>query len=816
MPQQASIIISKLGVHAVASPAADHVRGLLCLKVTIPRESEGRQGCRLALFPSTPPRLLSIPALYPLPIPLSLLRSSTASNLTVASSLLALPASTSYPPVSHPSPGARPYIDTSKSTGQVYIVVDPISANRRSSGRVEGKSEWLVVVEFEVDLSGRADEMLKIVVPLPKCLDNVIRLKILPPSPSSTAEVSVKTEPKLLALPATAFASSLPRAGRIGGEEDWEDGEDPAVIAEEQEMDDEDDGEGSWLEGKFQSTEMLRLEWTYSAPQPPPIPTLRVQPIWDRRRPTIAVTYEAQVASTSALTLDASLPTGWGWSEILIHADNLVSWRADTGLEWRSQQDDTQDPDDSFSTVVSGRSGRSGRRSSMSFGKAMEQSLPSSPDELPADDFSFEVSGLTSGPAPPSRPGTPIARRPLGGSGPAERPREAVVRPARPTAAHAFDLELEDGDEDVVVLLQGTLMPLPLTMVPSDTPISSPTIRIEGGSSACALTIRSETRTIDTGDNCEIDWLDASGRPVLTRHAEPVQGVVRVRSQRSAWGLQTLKISIPSSSRHGGQVAFQIPQVNTVRIIKATSGTTALNRCVIEDEHGVEIRIESRKGGDARCEVELEVESEQVVALPVFKNGKGSLELELGDGWEGLVSALRTGMTRTAPSKFTSPLSSPATIPLPSGGKARRGAVLVFSWTALYHLALLWLVLSAAQQVQRLRNDVAYVVDDSRDLRLYVMEHAAWAEQRWAEASNAHVQHTPVHTGAASDGPGLGAQRDHARAQPGVVLQQPHGLSRVVFGSHGWDQWAYHPTVRTVVSTLQWVWDAVRWLVASP
>jgi hypothetical protein len=74
-------------------------------------------------------------------------------------------------------------------------------------------------------------------------------------------EVSIMTEPKMLALPASTFSSSplpVPRSrgrGEVGGyEEGWEDGED---LRGEMEMGSESEGEeeddGTWLEGRFQA-----------------------------------------------------------------------------------------------------------------------------------------------------------------------------------------------------------------------------------------------------------------------------------------------------------------------------------------------------------------------------------------------------------------------------------------------------------------------------------------------------------------------------------------------------------------------------------
>lgn len=93
-------------------------------------------------------------------------------------------------------------------------------------------------------------------MPLPKCVHSVIRLQVLPPRDSSSTmgEVSILTEPKMLALPGSTFTSPPISfsSSRISGqgvrEADWEDGEDPRA----EESDDELEDEGDWLEGRFQ------------------------------------------------------------------------------------------------------------------------------------------------------------------------------------------------------------------------------------------------------------------------------------------------------------------------------------------------------------------------------------------------------------------------------------------------------------------------------------------------------------------------------------------------------------------------------------
>jgi hypothetical protein len=124
---------------------------------------------------------------------------------------------------------------------------------------------------------------------LPKCLDNVIRFRI-PQNQGSEEEVSITTEPKMLALPSSAFVNSMAQKmdrGRGTGvgkgkgkgkgmgmgmreEDGWEDGED--LGGEEGygygsegdgdgdvETEEEEEDGGFWLEGRFQRYVIMYL-----------------------------------------------------------------------------------------------------------------------------------------------------------------------------------------------------------------------------------------------------------------------------------------------------------------------------------------------------------------------------------------------------------------------------------------------------------------------------------------------------------------------------------------------------------------------------
>jgi hypothetical protein len=186
------------------------------------------------------------------------------------------------------------------SSGQVWVVVDPVAPGIRKSqaktgreGR-EGRKDYLVLMEFEMGYEAVAVEGLykvragydrrmlqrnadnwQVLFPLPKCLDNVIRFQIHSPrasSSTSSGEVNILTEPKMLALPPSTFLPPVvPKRRRtsrgaykavksslaMGREEGWEDGEDLGPddyeSSSEEEVEESDEVEGgSWLEGRFQ------------------------------------------------------------------------------------------------------------------------------------------------------------------------------------------------------------------------------------------------------------------------------------------------------------------------------------------------------------------------------------------------------------------------------------------------------------------------------------------------------------------------------------------------------------------------------------
>lgn len=373
---------------------------------------------------------------------------------------------------------------------------------------------------------------------LPKCLHSIIRFQITPPtvgpsSISSSGEVSIMTEPKMLALPASTFGSpAIPyprtRDGQVGiGYEDgWEDGEDMRD-GQASEGESEDDDPASWLEGRFQAlvhplplyptirssadmrcrTSQLRLEWAFASAYQ--ATTLQVIPRWDARHPAINITYETNPPTTSddqLVPIEIIIPDGWGWRDLEITGPNLVSWRStdtdyfDVHLRDRDHEEEEEGPDDSFSTIKNLRPQPPPLRPQLrthTSASLMKQTLPVSGD-MTVDDFSFEMTSgdhltipaSTSTGSGNSRPGTPARASP----GPTylqnrdrnqNQSQNENETMDQPVAARYFDLVFgndprngADSDRDRGYMIEGTLVPLStLTLVSGSIPVEIPFIR---------------------------------------------------------------------------------------------------------------------------------------------------------------------------------------------------------------------------------------------------------------------------------------------------------------------------------------------------
>ena len=139
---------------------------------------------------------------------------------------------------------------------------------------------------------------------------------------------------------------------------------------------------------------------------------------------------------------------------------------------------------------------------------------------------------------------------------------------------------------------------------------------------------------------------------------------------------------------------------------------------------------------------------------------------------------LATNMRRIDDRAYETDLSSPQTAYIEqSRAKAQSAPTryyTLFSWTALINFFFLWLLVSMAQQIHRLRDEVAFVKDETRDMRLYSLAHAdATRTTAWMTESS------PTETNAI----GMAPQEDLGQS-----------VGRVLFGPSIWSRFVGHPT----------------------
>ncbi|WVW85305.1 hypothetical protein I302_107343 [Kwoniella bestiolae CBS 10118] len=876
------LVISKLGIQATASD--DVVRGLMCLKISLPKDAEGRPGARWALFSSTPPKLLSTPTIYPLPLPLPATRTP---QLRKASRLLTLPQPSMYPPSPPSTLGGRPYIDISSTTGKVYIVVDPVSSRRGSinhrssssgsgSSQSAGRKEWLICMDFEISLEkGMEEGISKVLLPIPKCLDNTIRFQILSPAtPSSSTssinqEVNILTDPKMLPLPVNAFPSpiSKPRSrtlnrrtkgkGKIKatvGEEGWEDGEilgpddvpsesDEDTEISEDEQTDNEDGGGSWLEGRFPSTDILRLEWSFNSPPSSDIPSLQISPIFNKHGSSISIAYLAQIPNNDDPTqLEIDVPDGWGWSEFSIQEEGLSNWRCVDG-GWGGQTNDpdntidqTQEYEDSFATVKARRNrlpstssiessdGNANffpptvRSTSSSSASLMRQTFPSLNGSDKMEDFSFELSSIEQQklPTPKSLKKSPLQMLLNSTSSSTQSKWD------EPRCGRSFNLYFkEEGDRTITV--HGTLVPVDkMLLVSASFPVKIPFIQIDHSESTqcqvecpsalygSATLQSSDTELVDISLGGTFNWIGSDGKPI-ERTDGTIKGDVKVQVRRSPWGVVTALMSFPFSSK-SDEAGFLVRHADKIRLISATVDGVDAPRAMYEAGGVSQIRIGQRDrrstGRNVEVEWEMILGPKGEIGLPEFVNSEGEMRVELiGQEWIPYLKSVSSNLKSLSPTLYVHPLSSPTTprlsIPSPATTTSRRGTLLSFS--TLMNLFLLWLLLSMGQQLQRIKNEVEFVRDEYRDLRLYGYpsgEHTApvgisttttTVVTSTSISTSTVTSHVPTFSSSSS-----GQATEDTTKQKGLVVVERaggYGLSRVVSRSlRGWEGVLGHPT----------------------
>ncbi|KAL1413488.1 hypothetical protein Q8F55_001262 [Vanrija albida] len=853
------LVVSKLGIEAMTE--GDLAVGLLCLKVTIPRDLDPRQQARWPLFSGPPPKLRSIPALYPLSVVPTLLGSpNSPQRLAAAVALLSLKPS-AYPPIAPGPTSQRPVVDVSATTGQVYVVLEEGSSppRRASGGGAPGspapsaRSEWLIIMEIELPIQAvkgpSGDEQFGVSIPLPRCLDNAIKFKVLPRD-TNRREFEIVTAPKVMRNPRPGGKRRARRSSVHSGiEEGWEDGEVPGVIDALSDDDDSDDEVAcDELEGRFQSTDVLNLEWAFLPSRDSP-PDLRIIPQWDAYRPLISVSFEGTLPVTPGpLVLEAVLPPGWGWSEIEIRGDGLLSWRSTDGEGWTVLESaGAVDPDDSTATIEAQRTPR--RQTGL-------------PPGLDPTDFSFELNSFDS--PSPQKPLTP-GRRPLTAERVAPALHRVVTR--SPTPASVFQLEFEDLDydkDDRVVRLLGRIVPLNLTLVSPGAPVQIPFVRFDDLSlpthctvacpQASFITVEGEpgadtsstwiAPASDTPQLCDttlpsigvFTWTQ-DGYPIPALSPATIQGPVHVAIQRDVWAVQTSTLTFAWPA-HAAEVGVWFPG-SDVRVIRAASSDAHLPRALLPfpDGPGTEVRVGRGRGS---VELVVEVVSGYTVAVPYFSHGKGDLLIELvRDQWDHLLDdATATNLEKVSERAYRGSLELPGSIqlakPAPKAPKQDSPAPgpksSWVSWNKVLVLALVFVILSLAHQVQRLSHDVAFLADEARDLRLYHVLHRAEPSvfrDVWEEPGG--VPEPPIwdkaHIPVRPDPPVGTATVEAPAVRPTATEPQPetptapvppatatsYPIGRVVKAT--WGAWTQHPAVRAVTSSVSWLWSAFAWLV---
>ncbi|ODN98213.1 hypothetical protein I350_07859 [Cryptococcus amylolentus CBS 6273] len=852
------LVISKLGVQASAS--GTDVTGLIALKISLPKDMGTKSGARWMIFNSTatPPAITSRPSIHPLPLPLPL--SSSSRELSTACNLLSIQPAPLYPP--SPQGGTEPYIDVSSTTGKVYVVVDPASGaakQRRGSfkgkGAEDGRRDWLVILPFSQPLEKEEDGLSKVLLPLPKCLDNVIRFRILSPDggQKDVSEVSILTDPKLLALPEGTFGEE--------GDETFD-------------TVDEDEG-SSWLEGRFQSTDALRLEWSFTPSLiDPTTPSLFIAPTL-HPYPQIALQFSACASTPESITsLEAHIPAGWVWETLEIEGDGLAYWRGiDNDWGTVDDEEDTLDysQDDSFATVRTTKPRPTLPPSLRPAGNTylpppasgssvslMRQTLPTA-EEL--GEFSFEMSGEQS--PVPKRPNTPLGavgspapstpggKSRLMASAGREGDGERIARGGR-----LFDLYWQAGNEERAFVLTGVLVPEPLTLVPATLPQPVPLFTFLSPSPPSTYNIRcphasysSSQIPESTSDSQLVSlsgqtagtfaWHDGAQLSALrAREAKTKVGDVKIRLQRDVWGMLRMNVLFSLSSRQE-QRGFRLSATDAdrTRIVRASVDGLAVPRCILPSSEGVEVRIGRKEGGGrgeggGLAEIVLEIGGGGTeVGLPVFEGeGEGRVEL-IGEGWKGVQFTKAKSLNALSAATFAYPISTlnPPTItlsPPPSTSTLSSSPLrTLFSLSTLYHLFILWLLLSMGSQVQRLRNEVAFVAGEARDLRGGYGWYTGTGEERkegervelegWREGdvgdAGARIASDP-----SLSSPSSPSSPEKLPSPPTDIFAPAPAPISVRVWQEWPKRWGRHPTVRTLGKGVKWIWEAVVWLVLPP
>jgi len=260
----------------------------------------------------------------------------------------------------------------------------------------------------------------------------------------------------------------------------------------------------------------------------------------------------------------------------------------------------------------------------------MKQSLP----DVRIDEFSFEVNHDD------SLETVSPAGNGYGSGSPSvlmssTRSERKSVIPHQPTPGRLFDLIFDDsGDspEGRAFAVEGTLVPLPLTLVSGFPPVEIPFVKSGECRVSCPQASLPDdgvcnTRTASIG---QFFWVDTYGQTIPPNIAG-VKGDIRVRLNRDEWGTMRMSIIFPSP-RKGSEVVFAL-KGERVNVSKAEVDGTPIRISITSIEGGHEIRLPSDVMG--MVELGLDLGTSGDICLPHFKNAEGTMILELrGTGWD--------------------------------------------------------------------------------------------------------------------------------------------------------------------------------------
>lgn len=260
----------------------------------------------------------------------------------------------------------------------------------------------------------------------------------------------------------------------------------------------------------------------------------------------------------------------------------------------------------------------------------MKQSLP----DVRIDEFSFEVNHDD------SLETVSPAGNGYGNGSPSvlmssTRSERKSVIPHQPTPGRLFDLIFDDsGDspEERSFAVEGTLVPLPLTLVSGSIPVELPFVKSGECQVSCPQSSLPDDGVCDTSTASigQFFWVDTYGQKIPPNVAG-VKGDLRVRLNRDEWGTMRMSIIFPSP-RKGCEVVFTLKS-ERVNVSKAEVDGTPIRISITSIEGGHEIRLPSDLMG--MLELGLDLGTSGDICLPHFKNAEGTMILELrGTGWD--------------------------------------------------------------------------------------------------------------------------------------------------------------------------------------